>query len=369
MLEKGKISASQFTLLVTFTIGISILIILAGLAVEAKQNAWIAAIFGVGIGLLLVWLYTVLGNRFPNMTLAEYSEQILGKWFGKTISFFFFTFTLLLTSLVLRNIGHFMTTQNLPRTPIQAIHMIFLIIVMMGARLGIEPIGRSAQSFFPWVVLFFFVMLLSISPQIKLENIQPLFEDRVKPIIQASIPFIGTPFMELVIFLMIYPPIHQTEKGKKAFMIRTLIGSIALIVVVLLSIFILGPSTAARQVCPSYVLVKKISGGHLLERIETMIAGNWFISVFVKTTICFYATALGMGQTLELKDYRVLTFPLGILVVVFSIVSYPNTAYMMNFVSKMWAPYALTFGLFTPLLLLMVSSLRKNQPKSQEKSS
>lgn len=365
MLEKGKISAVQFTLLVIlFTIGSSVLIIPAGLAVEAKQDAWITAFLSVGIGLLLVWLYIILGNRFPYMSLAEYSERILGKWLGKTISCFFFSFTLLLTSLVLRNIGDFLTTQNMPSTPIQAVHIIFLMIVMMGTRLGIESIGRAAQIFFPWVVLFFLVMVISISPLIKLENIQPIFEAGAKAIIRAAVPFIGTPFMELVTFLMILPYVNQTKKGKKAFMVGTLIGGIVLIMDVLLCILVLGFDTTARQAYPSYVLVKKISIIHILERIEAVMAGIWFISVFFKTTICFYVSVLGMVQTFELKDYRFLIFPLGIIVMILSIVSYPNTAYMISFVSKIWTPYALTYGLFLPLLLIVVSFLRKEKQKN-----
>ncbi len=93
MLENGKISARQFTVLVIlYTIGTSILIAPSMLAGVAKQDGWIASMLGIGAGLLSVFLYSALGNRYSDKTLAEYSEQILGKWLGKAVALLFLSF-------------------------------------------------------------------------------------------------------------------------------------------------------------------------------------------------------------------------------------------------------------------------------------
>ncbi|XEC95558.1 GerAB/ArcD/ProY family transporter [Paenibacillus tarimensis] len=137
MLENGKIGVRQFMILVIlFSVGTSILLAPSLLASEAKQDAWIAGILGVGVGLLSVWLYNTLGNLFPNKTLVEYSEEILGKWIGKAISLVFFIFIFTLTALVLRNLGDFMTTQIMPETPIEFLHIIFFIYCYYGNSFG-----------------------------------------------------------------------------------------------------------------------------------------------------------------------------------------------------------------------------------------
>ena len=60
-----KISLRQFTVVVMFyTIGTSILVIPAGLAADAGQDAWIAAMLGWLIGLGCVGLYIMLGKQF-----------------------------------------------------------------------------------------------------------------------------------------------------------------------------------------------------------------------------------------------------------------------------------------------------------------
>ncbi|MCM3676067.1 hypothetical protein M3699_19920 [Peribacillus simplex] len=45
-------------------------------------------------------------------------------------------------------------------------------------------------------------------------------------------------------------------------------------------------------------------------------------------SMLFYVLNLGIAQILNLKDYRLLTLPLGMILLVFSLVSVPNTAYL-----------------------------------------
>ena len=72
MLKDVKISVRQFAVLVIiYTIGTTILVIPSGLAADAKQDAWIAAIIGVGLNLLIVCLYNKVGDCFPDMTLIR----------------------------------------------------------------------------------------------------------------------------------------------------------------------------------------------------------------------------------------------------------------------------------------------------------
>ncbi|MCY9667431.1 GerAB/ArcD/ProY family transporter [Paenibacillus alginolyticus] len=120
MLNDVKISVRQFAVLVMiYTIGTTILVIPSGLAADAKQDAWLAAIIGVGLNLLIVCLF-----------------------------FIFFSFVGAAT--VLFNMGNFVNTQVMPETPIQSINLIFAIVVVMGVRLGLETLIRAAEIFFPW---------------------------------------------------------------------------------------------------------------------------------------------------------------------------------------------------------------------------
>lgn len=70
--------------------------------------------------------------------------------------------------------------------------------------------------------------------------------------------------------------------------------------------------------------------------------------------------SVSFAQILKLKDYRPLTFPLGMMTIVYAIVSVPNIAFINEYEAKVTTLHHLTFGLFLPLLLLAIALLRKN---------
>ncbi|SDN03743.1 spore germination protein KB [Paenibacillus sp. yr247] len=359
MFIKEKIGSRQFTILVIFfTIGSSILISPSMLTGEARQDAWMASILGIVVGIGLVYLYQKLGARFPESTLVHMNEIILGKWLGKIVSLLTCFFFLLLASLVLRNIGDFMTSMIIPDTPIQFIHIIFLSISVIGIRLGIETIARAGEVFFPWLMLFIFIIGITLVPLIKLKHIQPIGENGVKHIILATYHFVGTPFLELIVLLMILPCANHIKSIGKTFVIGVLIAGVVLFLLTALSVLVMGVDITTRQIYPTYILAKKINVGKFLERLEVIVAGIWFLTIYFKLTLCFYAATLGLSQTFRLTEYKPLTLPLGMLIVSLSILVYPNITYFQNFASQSWPPFAFCYGFVLPVLLLITAKLR-----------
>lgn len=107
-----------------------------------------------------------------------------------------------------------------------------------------------------------------------------------------------------------------------------------MMIIIFLSISVLGIDITERNLYPSYVLVKKINIGDFLQRMEAIMAAMWFISVYFRITLYFYATVLAIAQIFNLKEYRSIVLPLGMILVVFSLVVYPNVAYQQTWVQK-----------------------------------
>lgn len=367
MVTETKISVRQFGMLVTlFSIGTPILIIPAGLASLAKQDAWLAAVLGVGLGLLITGLYCALGSLFPAKSLVEMNELVLGKWIGKTISITFVFFNLVTAAELLFFVGNFLTTQIMPETPIQSINIIFACVVLMGVRLGIETLARSAEMLFPLFFVLFLILAIFVSPQIKWENIQPVLETDMNVLFKAVIFFTSVFSISPVALLMIFPAsVDRLKEARKAFLTGTLIGGVVLIIIIALAILVLGAETTARQMYPSYALAKKINVGSFLQRIEIVMAGMWFITIFFRVSCYFYASVIGLAQTLNLKDYRFLVLPLGILMIILSLIVHPNIVHSEEYNKHEWITYAATYGLLLPLLLLGVNAFRKKGKESQ----
>ncbi|WP_232696505.1 GerAB/ArcD/ProY family transporter [Brevibacillus daliensis] len=362
MLEKGKIGSRQLTILVIlYTIGDSILVIPSIVASEAKQDAWISGIFSVAIApLLVVFLYDALRKCYPDLSLVEYSQKILGKWLGIAISLVFISYFFITTATYLREIGDFMTSHIMSETPIQVIMFLFMSIVLMATRLGLEPLARSAEILFPFVVLLLSSLMIFLLPEIQFQNLQPVLEEGLKPVIRGSISFLILPFMEPVAVLMILPFVSQKDRIRKSLFVGQWLAGSVLIIITMLAILVLGADSTARQIYPSYQLAKKINIANFLTRLEAILAVIWFTTMFIRLSLFFYVTVLGLAQTLKLQDYRSLVFPLGMILIVFTLIMAPNIVYYNNLISDIWPFYAMTVGFLLPLLLLTIAKVQKN---------
>lgn len=349
-----KISVRQAALLVMFfSIGTTILIIPSGLAADAKQDAWIAALAGVGIGLLAVWLYKVLSGLMADKTMVEYNEALFGRWAGALVSLVFVFFTFIGSATLLFYVGNFLTTHVLIDTPIQFINFLFSCIIVMGLRLGLETIARAAEVFFPWFFLLFFIMVVFLMPEAKLENLQPVLGSDMKSIIRAALAFACTAMFTLVTMFMVFPAhVKNREKLGKALFTGTAVAGVCMVLVTFLSVSVLGAETTARHMYPAYALARKINIGNFFQRVEAVLAGMWFLSIYFKITLYSYASVTGVAQILKLKDYRPLTIPFGMFLVVYSLVVYPNVVYMLEWDATIFQPYAITIGVLLPLFLI-----------------
>ena len=366
MLEKGKINAGEFLILViAFTIGGTILDTPALITKVAKQDAWISYGLTTFVGLFFIFIYNQIATLYPSMTYVEINEKVFGKWIGKIIALLYLFYFCYLSAAMLRDVGDFFTTEILIDTPIQIIMILFLLTSLIGVRLGLEVISRTAVIFFPWIIALLFMLFLFLIPMIKVENIQPILGEGIKSIMKGSYHVLGLPFLELAIILMITPYIPEKAKMKQAFYKGTLIGGLLLTIIIMLSILVLGSDLTARQTYPSYMLAKKISIGNFLERIEVIVAIIWILTIYFRLTICYYGLSLGLAQVLGLKSYKILLFPLAFLIGTFSIFSHPDIIHFNNFTAKTWTPYSLTICFFLPLLLLVVGKMRKIRSASK----
>jgi len=359
-----KIHPRQFFILVfLYVVGDAVLYVPGLLTAEAKQDAWVSAMIGWAEGIIMVLLYSVLSNRYPGLSLIEYSETLLGKWLGKMVGILFISYLFIDASLMLMEIGDFVTTVMMPETPIEVTLILFAGIIVLGTFFGLETIARTGELLFPWFIFLFLLMIVFVLPKAEPTNMQPVLAQSFTSIVSGNLRLFGY-MLETVILIILFPYVKASRLTGKAYQLGVFLGNSVLTIVTAVSILVLGAEITVMYAYPSYSLARKIEVGDFFERIEAIMAIIWFISIYLKITICFFGTSLGLAQVLALKDYRPLVVPLGFIMVPMAIASVPNRPYFDMFVSKYWMPYSLTYGLVLPLLLLLLSFIfdrKKNE--------
>ncbi|MEI4768160.1 endospore germination permease [Psychrobacillus sp. FJAT-51614] len=364
-MQNNKISSFQFLVLVIFfTIGSSILYVPSILSIKVQQDAWIATIIATIVGLLVIWLYITISMWFPKLTYIQVNEKIFGKVLGKTFSIMFVLMLFLYSSSLIAHSGTFLITQIFPKTPAAPLNIMMTIIIVMGVRLGLETIARSAEILIFVFFILFLILSVALIPQVNYLNLEPFLQSKPTSILGASFVLVIVSTVNSITLLVIFPAfLKEIKKAKKNFIIGNIIGSIIIIIITTLCIFVLGSPTTSRQVYPSYALAKVINVGDFLTRIESLMATLWILCIFFKSILYFYAATFGLSQILNIKDYRPLTYPLGIIMVVLSLLFYPDILDQYKFDAKIAVILSTIIGIFIPLLLVLIYMIRKKKLK------
>jgi len=364
----NKISVRQFTILIILgTIGDSILILPTFIAHFAQQNSWISMIIASICGLAAGWMVSGIANQLQGRTIIEGARHK----FGITVSWItglLFLIQLFMCSLTLMNgMSQFLTTQLMPETPVNAILLLFMAVVIIAYRYGMEGFARMGELLFPVFLALFMCLVLFLIPQLNTTNLKPVLAEGFLPVFQGTLPAFAHSFSEMVLILMLTSYVSSKKSLTKPILTGYAVGGLVLIIVVVLCVLVLGPNLMESKYYPAFVLAQKITIGKFLERLEAILAFLWIITVFFKTTMIFYGLTTGIGQLLRLKENQMITIPLGILIIVCTVASSPNITVYNQLVIYYYPWFDVIFCFALPLLFYVVWMLVKKPTADKPK--
>lgn len=369
MNTKDKITNHQLlALAANGGIGGGIIVVAGLMASIAKQDAWIGALVTPVFGLPVIWMYWFLGSQYPGMTLVGIIKEILGDWLGLAVAFSFIVFCFTSASRVIWYAGSFITLQSLKETPIYIIDLLFIIAMTVAVLYGIETIARASELLMYFASTLFFLAMLLVLPKVNIENLQPVLEKGIMPIMKSSVFLSCFLTYPLITLLMIYPAhLPHVVPAKKALFQGYIWAALVNFVAIFMSILVLSSITTATSQSPTYFLSKEIEIGTVLTRLEVVITISWIATLFIIGTLFYYAGVIGFSQLLKLKDYTKIVPPLSLIILVMSWIAFPDSIYEAHWNTFVWTPFAITHGFILPVLLLIVFWLKKRKP-SRERS-
>jgi spore germination protein KB len=365
-LEQGKIGNSQLIILmVGFIFGASIVLVPGR---EAAHDAWMAIILGMLEGSFFALIYTILSNRFKGKSLIQIHEIVYGKYLGKLISLVFLWYLFHLGSLDITTFKDFFLVTTLPQTPELIIAAFIVLSCCYAVKNGIEVIARCAQILVLAAIGSSFISSLLILKDIDLKNLLPIMETPLKKLFMAAHGTATFPFGDTIVFMMIFPYLNDNRDSHRHLIfpviISFLIGGLFLTIVSIRNIGVLGPMNEINFY-PTFQTDRLINVGNLLTRLEILTVIGFLTMGFVKISVLLYATVLGGSQLFGLRTYRPLILPIGILMVIASLINFKNVTGNLAFAQQIYPIYALPFQVGIPLLTLIIGLIRK-LPQNQK---
>ncbi|MGK4043428.1 endospore germination permease [Heyndrickxia oleronia] len=359
-MEKGKITSLQMALLMYPTIVATAILAVPSLTAKyAQQDLWISPILASVVGLFTVYVTCRLNKLYPNKTIIQMSENIMGKVPGKLITLFFLFFYIHVTGLIVRDYSEFLVGSFFFKTPITIISGSMVFLCALAVRGGIEVLGRMAQLFSPVFCIPLIILILLLIPEFKISNLSPVLEGGFFPAMKGAIVPSGW-FSEFFIMIFLLPFLNEKKKGMKYGMVAVVVVMLTLVVVNLTVQLVLGTTTATK-VYPLMNVSRYIGVGDFFEHLESISMAIWIMGAFVKISVFYYAVSSGIAEWFNLSDFRLVIWPVAILIVEFSFWSIPNIMEYSRFDFIAFPFYAIFIQVIIPVFLLIIATIQKKR--------
>ncbi|MBS4211440.1 MULTISPECIES: GerAB/ArcD/ProY family transporter [Neobacillus] len=368
-MENAKIKASQmFVLVVLFEMGSSILV---GLGGSARQDAWISILLGLAGGILVFFIYYRLFKYYPELPLTSYLQKITGKWIGRILALFYVVYFMYVATRVLRDFGELLTTTIYTATPLVVINSLMILTIIYGIHKGFEVIARIGELYF--AIIYFMaisgMILVTGSGLIHFENIRPMLENGMKPVLRTFLKeTLVFPFGEMIVFTMLLPYLNNPKKVKIACIGGMGLAGINIAITAIVNVAVLGPDLFVRSNFPLLTTIGKIQLANFIERLDVFFMLYLVIGGFFKITIFYYAAVIGAADLFKLKSHQKLNFPIGFVILLASLMIASNFAeHIEEGLNVVTIYLSWPFQIIIPLFLLVIAFFRnrKKQPKQQ----
>ena len=303
---KNKISTLQiFSLCWQLILSVDIGIISYISLISVKQDGWISVIIAGILGLIPVFLYLYLMNYRPEMNFTELNEHLFGKVGGKILNTIVALLIAFCVMLYFNNLNNFITSQYLHKTPTLFGIIIFSIPVIYLLNQGLTTIGRTSFILFVFGLMLLFLTLIGLIGQVDLNNFMPIMEHDFSDLSSTAIKIV--PYTAFALILLLCVPkkdIIDSQKLNK----RIIVAYIASFVTVLSALFfivgVLGPELAQIYQYPEFHVLKRISIGGFIERVESTLSLRWIFYIFTTLVFGLYFIKKYIQTTFKIKKEK-----------------------------------------------------------------
>lgn len=356
-LEKGVISNTQLMFL-TFSFMQAMIMTANFNYALTKQDTWIVVIAASGVTALFVLMYAALARRYAGKDLVQINDTVFGPYFGKAVSalYIWFFFQLIIHYAYFYN--SFWITYIMPETPRIAFLIMLMFICAMAVKGGIEVIARCGFLLSLIVAVMTGLIFILLFKDMKFSNLQPMLQTPPKDFIQSLHIMLAIPFLDLVALLVFFPYTAENRKIRKPVLLALCMSTALLLISVAGNVATAG-ARVVNSTSVSFAITREIDFAGVLTRLDVLIALTLLITIFMKIAVMYYVTAISTARLLNLRSYRPLIIPIGVLVIGFAVKLYPSDMEQVYAGKNVWPFYAIVQEALLPAVTLAVVYIRK----------
>lgn len=372
----------QATTLIACTLISAEILTLPRIVATATKTDGMVAVFVAGFfTLFVIWMFTKLGQKFPNLTYVGYTQKLLAKRsnprLGRILAFPFILsialWWLLSVSFVLRVFGEAQRTIAFPNTPLWFMVGSMLVLCALVANNPAEVIARLNEFLLPLIVIPILLISLLVLRNIELTNLLPLFRTDWRSFFEGVIKAIYA-FQGVSVTAIYMASYKQPEEAVRSHALGIAMVTFIYLFTTIACIGVFGHEEVKRMMWPTIELVKSTRmPGLILERMDSGFLAVWLVAIFT-TVANFLATIVNLvGEYFAISQAKRFWIVAIVIVVIFFLAMWPEDIQRSFVAADRVGLFGFFYAIVIPPLLLLITVLRRRlgngqQPQGKSKS-
>lgn len=357
--DNDRISPYQLAMIIiTASIGIGIFSLPANIAIEAGVNGYILLPLAGLVNLVAVSIMIKLCNLFPQKTLPDITEIVLGKFLGKIVTFLITLIILNLITFSMRSFTDVLNIFILFKTPSWVVSLTFLLVCAYLVRGGVEAIARFHEVGFLMLFVPFLLVIILGYRNVAPNNLMPFMYNFTGDIGKyLGIVFFSLGGFEVILYYLAF--VKRKNNMYKPVFLSVLFTTVFSTIVVIICTAKFGSELTGQLTWPLINYIRGVSQGRFfMESLDGILIWLWTLAVFTTVIINYYIVNLSVAKIFNIQEQKKLVIPVGILLYVLSL-SVGNTKVLMESIKIIRPIQVIIIVYAVPILLLIVAKIRK----------
>lgn len=357
---KGKLKLSQIMIMIYFIChGCLLGSTTNALFIIAREDSWMVPIIGGIIGFIPFYLSILLMEKFPSYNIFQIIDKTFGKVLGKIINTMLILFVCSYAIIFFWNLTNFISSQYLYNTPQRFIIILFIIPLIYLLSKGIQVIFRSGTIIFILTFTFFIISTCALVPQIQISNIFPILSRGIDAPLKCLICSIS--YLVLPTFIITCIPkdsYNDQKKFKKCMILSYIFTQITICIVIFCILAIFGIELSILYQFPEFQILRRVSIGGFIERVESTLSIHWILDLFMMITFTCYFIKTGILNIIHIKSKKIKKYSTNIFIAIMiysSIYIFSSNTSANSFLIKTYPIYCFIFLLGIPILTHLFS--------------
>ena len=349
-----------FWLVTSFDLGMALFVVLAPTIQTAHRDAWLSTVLATAASAFVTYVVVRVNRRYPDLTLIDYAQVILGKWLGRLVALLTVLQWTMVNGVIIRQTIDVLITSNYHRTPMWVFAVTITALAIYALSQGaLQSLSRVTLLLGPIVLVALAGTIAVNISSIQFERLLPVYASTgTTTILAGAIPSFG--FLGQAVLVGMFAPMMQHPQRMGLYAVGGVaVSGIVLTMGVVMVVGMFGSDLPARMWNPFLDGIRYISIAELFEKLDAVIVLAWFMSTFVRITVFLYVSTYGWARLFHIKNWRPLLWVIGSFDMVLALWPHNIISTIVTYVQVVHQPWAIPILLVAaPLLLWIVSAIR-----------